>query len=181
VLSAIREGKDGKALGALYKNLLPKIRAYVKANNGSDDEAFDVFQDAVVIFFKQVMTDKFDEKYKVSAFIYSVCRNLWINRAKKINKHVDVDNSLNQIHSDDFVDEIYNREKRQIVKDLFEKLDVKCRELLTLSVYQNLSMEDIKNRLGFASENAAKTSNYRCKKKLTQLIKSSALYHEIEF
>ncbi len=86
VIAAIKAGKDDKVLKALYSNLLPKISAYIRTNNGSNDEAFDVFQDAVVIFFKQVMTDKFDTQYSVSAFIYSVSRNLWINRVKKINK-----------------------------------------------------------------------------------------------
>jgi len=180
VIAAVKAGRDDKALKALYKTLLPKITAYIKSNNGSGDEAFDVFQDAVVVFFKQVITNKFDTQYNISAFIYSVSRNLWINRVKKLNKHVDVENSLNHMHSDNFVDEIYSEEKRTIVKKIFEKLDPKCKELLTLSVYKSLSMEDIKNRLGFASENAAKTSNYRCKKKLTELIKSSSLYEEIK-
>lgn len=180
VIAAIKAGKDDKVLKGLYKHLLPKIAAYIRTNSGSDDEAFDVFQDAVVIFFKQVVTNKFDTQYSVSAFIYSVSRNLWINRVKKINKHILGETILTNMTTEHFVDEIYSEEKRAIVKKLFAKLDDKCKELLTLSIYKSLSMEDIKNRLGFASENAAKTSNYRCKKKLSELIKLSTLYKELQ-
>ena len=85
VIAAIKSGKDDKALKMLYNVLLPKIKAYIRSNNGSEDEAFDVFQDAVVIFFKQVVTGKFDTKYSISAFVYSVSRNLWINRVKNVS------------------------------------------------------------------------------------------------
>lgn len=180
VLAAIREGRDDKVLEDLYHFILPKVTSFIKNNNGSEDEAFDVFQDAVVILFKQVTLGKYDEQYDIGAFVYSVCRNLWINRVKKINKHVSVENTLYDIETSSHLEEIYDEEKREIVKYMFNKLDFKCKELLTLSVLKHLTMEDIAIRLGFASENAAKTANYRCKKKMMDLIKESTLFEELK-
>jgi RNA polymerase sigma factor (sigma-70 family) len=180
VIAAIKDGRDDKVLGDLYEYVLPKVTAFIRTNNGSDDEAFDVFQDAIVILFKQVTLGKYDEQYDVGGFVYSVCRNLWINRVKKINKHVSTDSSLNELETKSHLDELYDEEKRKVVEYLFGKLDFKCKELLTLSIYKHLTMEDIALRLGFASENAAKTANYRCKKKMMELVKESKLFEEVQ-
>ena len=159
---------------------MPKINSFIKSNNGSDDEAFDVFQDAVVILFKQVSLNKFDEKYDIGGFLFSVSRNLWINRVKKINKHVPVDNTLSRFQVSSHLDEVFDEERRGIVRYLFNKLDYRCKELLKLSIYQQLTMEDIAGRLEMASEDAAKTANYRCKKKLVQLVKGSKLFEQLK-
>lgn len=181
VISAIKEGRDDKVLNELYQTILPKVTAFIKSNSGSEDESFDVFQDAVMAFYKLVVTGKFNEKYEVSGFIYSVSRNLWINRVKKINRHVSVDNqSTQELEDESFLEGVFSQEKRDLVKTLFDQLESKCKEILTYTVYQSMTMEDICGRMGFASENAAKTSNYRCKKKMMELVKSSSLYKEIE-
>lgn len=181
IITAIKKGKDDKVLNRLYQEILPKVSSFIRNNSGSDDEAFDVFQDAVMAFYKLVVTGKFNEEYEISGFIYTVSRNLWINRVKKLNKHISVDTDDSRgLPEASFLDSMYNEEKRSLVKTLFEQLDFKCKEILTYTVYQSLTMEDVCVRMGFASENAAKTSNYRCKKKLAELVKNSSLYKELE-
>jgi len=53
ILEAIRNGEDG-VLMHLYKQVLPKIKNYILKNNGSEDDAKDIFQDAVVIFYNML-------------------------------------------------------------------------------------------------------------------------------
>jgi len=181
IITAIKEGKDDKVLNELYQGILPKVTSYIRNNSGSEEEAFDIFQDAVLCFFKLVINNKFDEKYDVSGFIFTVSRNCWINRVKKLNRHISVDtNESKELEEHGFLESIYDQERRDLVKMLFSQLELKCKEILTYTVYQNMTMEDICSRMGFASENAAKTTNYRCKKKLMNLVKSSSLYSELE-
>ena len=128
LIAAIKAGRDDKVLSELYDHILPKVISFIRSNSGSDDEAFDVFQDAVLAFFKQVVTGKFDEKYDVSGFIYSVSRNLWINRVKKINRHISVETEATQeLEEESFLESVYSEEKTNLVKSLFQKLDSKLR------------------------------------------------------
>lgn len=181
VIAAIKEGRDDKVLNEIYQNILPKVTSFIRNNNGSEDEAFDVFQDAVMAFYKMVVTGKFDEKYEISGFIYTVSRNLWVNRVKKLNKQISVNTEgSKELEDVNFLESVYDEEKRSLVRILFNQLELKCKEILTYTIYQSMTMEDVCGRMGFASENAAKTSNYRCKKKLMELVKNSSLYKELE-
>lgn len=83
VVEAILSGENTKALNYLYKSSLPQIIKYVCMNSGSEDEAKDIFQDAVVSLFTTVKLGKYDIEKDVNGFLYFVSRNLWINYVKK--------------------------------------------------------------------------------------------------
>jgi DNA-directed RNA polymerase specialized sigma24 family protein len=87
ILGAIGKGDD-RVLEHLYKQVLPKVKSYIARNSGNNEDARDIFQDAVVIFYKYVKTGKFDVQHDIAGFIFSVSKNLWINSAKRKNKVV---------------------------------------------------------------------------------------------
>src|SRR5438105_811215 len=84
ILEAIRKGKDKEVVKSLYDNVLPNVERFVCSNSGSQEDAFDVFQDALLIFYKQVIAGNYDHtKYKIAGFVYTISKNMWINHAKK--------------------------------------------------------------------------------------------------
>lgn len=174
ILLAIKYGEDDKVLKYLYEDELPKIRRYVLRCGGTEDEAYDIFQDSLLVFYKQVMANKFNEKYEIGAFIFTISRNLWINYIKKKKRMVTVDDFVNtglEIEIDTILDDMVDDEKKEAVRNVFSKMNARCTELLTYSIFQDLSMEDICFRMKFASIDAAKTANYRCKQQLIKLVK----------
>ena len=54
ILKAIKNQQDDKVLNNLYDSVLPKVKRYICSNSGNEEEAYDIFQDAVLIFYKQV-------------------------------------------------------------------------------------------------------------------------------
>ena len=88
IINTIKTGCDQGALKFLYNRCFPKIRAYVCSNSGTKEDALDIFQDAVLILCKQVKSNKYNEKYEMDGFIFSVSRNLWINKMKKESKQL---------------------------------------------------------------------------------------------
>jgi RNA polymerase sigma factor (sigma-70 family) len=174
ILEAIHSGRDDKALEHLYTTLLPKITQMICANSGGSEEANDIFQDAMLIFYKQVKEGKFDDQYEVSGFIYTICRNLWINRAKRKQRSTELTNKEFFIESDSDIElEILNEERSELVMGLLSKLGERCKELLMCSIFYKYSMKEICQIMGFSTENAAKTRNYKCKQKLLKLIEEN--------
>lgn len=174
ILEAIKKGKDKQVLKCLYEEELPKVKSYILRCGGSAEEAYDIFQDTLLIFFKQVMTNKFDEKYEVGGFLYTISRNLWINYIKKKKRIVSVEDfTTSGLDStvENILEDMVSTEKQEAVKTVFAKMNKRCIELLTYSIFQELTMEDICVRMKFTSVNAAKTANYRCKQQLIKLIK----------
>ncbi len=174
ILNAIKHQQDDKVLNNLYELVLPKVKRYICGHNGTEEEAYDIFQDAVLILYKQVVLNKFNTQYKIENFLFSISKNLWINYIKRKNKMVNTDfYDFDTELPESFLDDIFTDEKLSLTKKVFKSLEEKCQEILNYSVYQELSMEDIATRMKISSVSAAKMQNYRCKKKLAELIKKN--------
>lgn len=170
ILSAIETGKDEQVLNLLYKKIYPKIRNYVLKNNGSNDEAMDVFQESVIIFYQQVKLKKFNTGHDIDAFIYTVSRNLWINMVRKNNRQTKI--TEKEYDTPSWDENYYEKAdmEKELAKEVFDKLGGKCREILELVIFGNYSMNEVADMLGFSSRHSAKTQHYKCRQKLLGFI-----------
>ena len=176
ILEAVHEsnGKNQRVLEYLYHRVLPKVQNYVLNNSGNADDAFDVFQDAMVAFCKYVKLNKFNQNYSVDGFIYTVAKNVWINKARRNKKLVlteEAEMPENEPDSQNALNYLITNEREKEVKQMLEKLGEKCHQLLQMAIYQEMSGKEICEKMGFASENGVKTQKYKCKQKLLQIIK----------
>lgn len=177
IIESIKKGNDRDVLTHLYKEVLPKVKSYVCKNNGTSDEAFDIFQDSMVAFYRFVKEDRFNKEYHVASFIFIICRNLWVTRAKRDKRNVHMDQALEQISdsANNALDYLITHERETLIRSLLQQLGNKCQELLKYSVYDDLSAREICEIMGFTSEDAVKTQKYKCKQKLAELLKASSV------
>lgn len=175
IIESIRTGGHSVALQYLYDVSLKKVRHYITSNNGSKEDANDIFQDTVIILFNQIRSDKFNEGSSIDAFMYSVARNLWIDKVRRDKKmsHYDSPDEFASLSDDqNQLDELITKEKSAAMKAVFEKLDEKCRKILSYVIYEKRSMKEIAELMGYSSDDVAKTNHYRCKSYLTKIVKS---------
>ncbi len=172
ILVNLRGQSPDKALQMLYKRLRPKVRNYILRNGGSEEDVGDVFQDAMIIFLKQVKLNKFDTNYEIDGYVFSIARNLWIKEAKKQNKNVSIEEvgPYEVTSTQSLLSDVLLKERQEMIDKLFSELGERCHEMLLNTVYHQMSMKEIAEKMGFASENAAKTSHYKCKQRLINLV-----------
>ncbi len=181
IVESLLSGNDDKVISSLYQDVFPSVKNYIVSNSGNDEEAHDLFQDAMVLLYNHVRKGEFSEKYKIRGFLYTVSRNLWINRTKKLNRNTSLENLNNvELVSENVLDNIVSEEKRTLVLKIFESLDSKCMEILKCSMFLKMSMEDIVSKMGLSSVNAAKTQNYRCKKILSEKALKDPSFKELK-
>ncbi|MFN3404245.1 MAG: RNA polymerase sigma factor [Cytophagaceae bacterium] len=173
IISCARKGNDEAVLSFLYKEVLPKVRHYILSNKGNEDETKDIFQDAVIIFYKKLKMNELDDNINVTGYVCLIAKNLWINRVKKINRQAMFEGETDIASDENIEKDIITNEKESAIKILMSRIGEECRRLLKLSVYENLSMKEICRRMGYSNENVAKTYNYRCKQKLAQLVREN--------
>lgn len=182
VVKLIKNAQDDKALSLLYKSVLPKVKNYVKRNNGTEEEAKDIFQDAVIIFYKHVKLNKFDEERSDPAgFIFTVARNLYITLAKRKSRMISTETSdiLLDAKVPDHTVIMITRERENMISELLGKAGERCREILFQTIFHKLSMKEVCEKFGFSNENAAKTANYKCKQKLFEFLDNNPSYIRI--
>jgi RNA polymerase sigma factor (sigma-70 family) len=173
ILNAIQKGQDEKVLSFLYSDVLPKVKGYIIKSQGTIDEAKDIFQDAVIRFYDVVKEGKFEGKSSISTYIFAISKNLWINSMKKKNKYIHEEQSEIRDSSTNLLEDMISQEKVDAVNNLLKQVGEGCEQLLKYSIYDNLSMKEICEKMGYSSENVAKTYNYRCKQKLMQLVEGN--------
>ncbi len=176
ILQKINDGKDDEAINLLYKKVFPLVKKYIVGRGGDKEDVFDLFQDALVEFYKMVGAKKYDSRYKVEAFVYNLCIHKWLNKIKRDQRLVfkdDLEMTVNQYVETERVDYQFLGKEEQLIHQLFEKIGDKCKELLTYTIFNDLMMEDIVIRMGFASIAAAKMQHQRCKQKVLDEIHSN--------
>ena len=60
IIESLKEGRNTQILEHLYEKVLPKISRYIRKNSGTEDDAFDIFQDGVIIFYKYLITGRYN-------------------------------------------------------------------------------------------------------------------------
>jgi RNA polymerase sigma factor (sigma-70 family) len=174
IIESIKSGKDREVLSAMYKEIYPKIERYVTGNTGSKDDSKDVFQEAILVFYNNVINGNYDRINEITGFIIKVSRNIWINKVRKTNKEVEANLLENyEDHTPSALITLIMDEKWAAYQDLFDNIGSRCKELLNYSVYEKISMKEIAIKMNFANENAAKAQNYRCKQKLMDLVSAN--------
>ncbi|MDN4165321.1 RNA polymerase sigma factor [Cytophagales bacterium LB-30] len=165
ILDRIRKG-DEQALDFLYKKHYRMMQRLVTSNNGSEEEAKDIFQDALIAFWQKVIGGEFVLTSRISTYLYSICQNLW-------RKELDRKSRLSHEEKDG---EVFmqgdQQEKARIIHQCIEDLGDTCKKILTYYYFDGRSMDEIAELMGFANSDTAKTKKYKCKQKLDSLVKS---------
>ena len=165
IIARISKG-DEKALDYLYRKYYRMMIKLVLSNNGTEDEAKDIYQDALVVFWQKVTSGNLILTSKISTYIYSICLNLWRKELDRKSKLINEEKDGIEIIDND------KKERIKIINECVQQMDESCKKILTFYYFDGLSMNDIADKLGYANTDTAKTKKYKCKKKLDQYIKS---------
>ena len=78
---------DSKAVETLYKSHFGMIQHFVTNNNGSFDDAKDVFQEAMITLYEKVQNDSFTLTCQIKTYLFSICKHLWLKRLQQMGKY----------------------------------------------------------------------------------------------
>lgn len=127
-----------KLLYELYQKCFPVIRQMVLENNGTETNAADIFQDALLDLFRKAKASEFVLTNSVCAYIKGICRNKWYDELEKRKRLVVTFTGFEE--QDMGEDSFKHSEERQLtearlhlIKKKFKELGERCKELLRLS------------------------------------------------
>ncbi|MDQ3682797.1 MAG: sigma-70 family RNA polymerase sigma factor [Bacteroidota bacterium] len=162
---------DRKAIETIYKENYNVIQALIINNNGTADDAKDIFQEAMIVLFQKVKSGTFELNCQIKTYIYSVSRRLWLKKLQQQNKF-----NLSSDHPEDVVaveEEIEEQEKRNTEFVTMEKamgnLGEPCKTLLEAFYINKKTMQEIATAFGYTNAENAKTQKYKCLVRLKKL------------
>lgn len=173
ILKLLQERKYSPAMKCLYQ-YFPVVKKHIVKNNGSKEEAEDIFQESLIILCNKVVKPDFQLTAGLNTYIYGICKLLWLDELKKKNKNLksEVIESVDERSAAEISEDIDEDRKRSIAQQAVMQLGQKCKELLELFYFKQRSMKEIAMQLGFATEKVAKNQKYRCIEKAKENLKS---------
>ena len=153
----------------LYKSAFPAVAKYVARLGGSFDDAKDVFQDALVVYYEKAVTGQlFAENNK--AYLLGIAKNLWFRKFRD-EHHTEPlqDDVLNM--ADVAEDQISSNK----VLRYLETAGKRCMELLSAFYYHKQPMKDVAEQFGYAGERSVTVQKYKCLEKVRDTVKQQSL------
>ena len=162
---------DSKAIESLYKSHFTMIQHFVINNNGSFDDARDVFQEAMITLYEKVQTDSFVLSCQIKTYIFSICKNLWLKRLQQMGKYstplsteeesISVEADLEELEKKDAAFAIMNR--------ALNSLGEPCKSLLEGYYLNKKGMQELAADFGYTNADNAKNQKYKCLMRLKKL------------
>lgn len=162
---------DSKAVEALYKSHFTMIQHFVLNNNGSFDDARDLFQEAMITLYEKVQSDSFVLSCQIKTYLFSICKNLWLKRLKQMGKYsaplsteeesIAVDADLEEFQKKDAAYSIMNR--------ALNSLGEPCKSLLEGYYLNKKGMQELADDFGYTNADNAKNQKYKCLMRLKKL------------
>lgn len=162
---------DGKAIEAIYRDHFNVVQSLVVKNNGSADDAKDIFQEAMIVLFEKSKAEDFSLNCGIGTYLYSVSRRLWLKRLMQQNRFLLVEEADGELVSVE--PDLEEQEQRNIEFLMMEKamshLGEPCKSLLDAFYLKKKAMQDIAISFGYTNADNAKTQKYKCLMRLKKL------------
>ncbi|MEO5947940.1 MAG: sigma-70 family RNA polymerase sigma factor [Chitinophagaceae bacterium] len=162
---------DKKAVETIYQENFNMVQSLIINNNGSSDDAKDIFQETMIVLYEKVRSGNFELHCQIKTFVYSVARRLWLKRLQQQNRFSSTSDNLEELVPVE--NEIEQHERINVEFEIMEKalinLGEPCKSLLEAYYLQKQNMQAIAANFGYTNADNAKNQKYKCLMRLKKI------------
>lgn len=164
------------ALTYIYRAYFPMVLQLIINNSGDEEDAKDIFQEAIIVLYDKVKDGNFELSSKLKTFIYAVCKRMWLKRLNQQGRlNVNIHRELEETIAVEEDLEDYQDKERQflLMEQSLAVLGEPCQTIIQDFYLHNLSMQEICEKFGYTNADNAKTQKYKCLQRLKKLFFST--------
>ncbi len=152
-----------------HQDLRKMIFSLVIKNNGNEEDALDVLQDALIVLYEKIQLGTFELSAKLTTYLYGIARNIWYKKLR--------DQERTLINTNDDYPEIPDiieqslTDKKELsgtlnrLSNAMEDISEQCRNLL-MAFYGGEKLNKITEQFGYSNYDSIKNNISKCRKKL---------------
>jgi RNA polymerase sigma factor (sigma-70 family) len=159
------------AIELVYRENYPLIQHFVISNNGSEDDARDIFQEAMMVLYEKAKMPGFELTCQIRTYLYSVCRRLWLKKLqynRRIESQVENFDKIVPVEEDIEQHEKLNGQYL-IMRTAMGKIGEPCKSLIEAFYVHRKNMQEIAGFFGYTNADNAKNQKYKCLVRLKKL------------
>ncbi len=163
--------KDNQIIELIYKENYSMITNLVINNNGSSDDAADIFQEGMIVLFEKSKQPGFELHCQLKTYLYSVCRRLWLKKLQQQKKGGVKIEDIEQVISVEEDMDLHERNQVNftIMENAMSKIGEPCKSLLEAYYIHKKPMHQIADEFSYTNADNAKTQKYKCLVRLKKL------------
>ena len=148
-LHRVAASGDIEAFRELFEIYAPRVKAYMMRQGTDANTAEELAQETLLTVWRKVGLYS-DDRGSATTWIFTIARNLRIDRLRKEMTWVELPEGRNEEASDDpLPDQMYEEnERRKRVQSALSELPADQHEVVALSYIEGLSHSEISERLG---------------------------------
>jgi RNA polymerase sigma factor (sigma-70 family) len=174
IIASIQAGKRmDECIKSLYRNHFEGLSYYITRNNGSRQDAEDIFQEVLVSFIELVQKNKFRGESSIRTFLFSINRHCWLNELKRRGRSLAREEKFEKGQERTETDTsqlMIDLEGKAEISKLVASLGETCRTILLLFYYEELSMKEILEATDYGNEQVVRNKKYKCLKQLEKML-----------
>ena len=155
--------EENAFFGLLYRFYFPSVSSYVRKNMGNNEDAEDIFQEAILVLLNKVRQTDFVLTSSLKTYLFAISKNLWLKRLRD-NKLISVDDlEIYQRESDSFSIEISpEKTKEEKVNSWLAKITENCQRILKAVFFYSEPMDSVMKKMGWKNKHTAANQQYKC-------------------
>ncbi len=179
ILRGFSSGND-KVIELFYQTHFPRVRSYILRNSGTEADAKDVFQDAIILAYQKIRLETLRLDCSLATYTFAVSRNIWMNTLRKRKKMIPKDQlpEISDALNASILEDIYAREKQYLYQKYFLHLGETCQRLLRY-FFRGKNMQEISELMQYTLGYTRK-KKFECKEKLMGMIETDPAFRELK-
>ncbi len=155
--------------------LKKQIVSFVISAGGNEYDAEEIYSDAMIKFWQNVMAGKFRGESKISSYVFGISKFQYLNkiRDQKVKTEEwkkDIEESGFTME-DQMIEKEYGKEMVQAVRRWMDKMSEVCKKVLEMYYWRKYNMKRVAHEMKYGDEQTAKKTVHRCRKQLRNIIK----------
>ena len=157
------KSENNNAFGQLYEKYFGMVNRYVKKNNGTTEEAEDIFQDTMIVLLEKLRQNDFYLTASIKTYIMAISKNLWLKRLRTAHRET----KYTEIYDSKFYEEInfaIEQEKNywDKLQNYIHKISDHCKGLIHDIFFKEKSIQQIQLEYGYSTRHNAQNQKYKC-------------------
>jgi RNA polymerase sigma factor (sigma-70 family) len=160
----------------VYRRHYPTVLHWLLKAGGSDNDAADIFQEAMVVLYQKAQSAEFRLSCRIGTYLFAIAKHLWYKRLdQKSRGPLRLPETAGGDDAPDwhYEDDVKAHEERELhYEQLAAALDTigePCRALLKAFYNEGQSMQEIAAGFGYTNPDNAKTQKYKCLSRLRKI------------
>jgi len=172
---------ESPVLQHVYDTYYPIIEGYIVHNQGSRDQARDIFQEAMIVVYNKVRSGQLELTCKFGTYLYAICKKMWIQERKKyLQRNEKLRQQAMMVRDPGPADDpLLQNHLNHLFNKHFGDLSDDCQKILSM-YFNNFSVEDIRTAMNYKNLHHTADRKYRCKKSLVKRIVNDPLFKRLK-